>query len=473
MNSLIKIFIFILSCSSLMFATADGPDYLDVRGVALNDVLWMHPVPNYQSQKIGKIPYNARCLKNLGYQGKWSKVNYRGTIGWVNGRFLMEAGNCSQTSYVNYSQQKKPLHQKFTKQMLQGVVLTRGDHTIKFRPPSYQSFDGDIIFHFNSNAADDTEVLSYRIVDGKIIYYSYDGSTKRLTLQSVTSSSWTILEEEDMDGNDPKYGFGQAIQKTYQVLSPSLTSNNYQSSSSNASANDEIEQLYMQIYGRLDTRVAARRDYLKEVNIFIDRAATLLIRKYTIELELHNLKLYPEKGSVKKSKFQKQLASMQGLNGQIVRDYDGNKHRTMQELEKAFQIGVKKSMEMQRNNYEVESEIAKLSSKLQTLLDAYGTPQQKKDISHAENMRLNDDRNYYDSLLGSEGMICMSDKQKSQKKFIFNSELLVVALLAKKYVVTFVGTDKPFYNSTMEKAFKKLKAKSQKAKEKFRREYLY
>ena len=115
MNRLFKITILILISSSFSFAEADGPDHYSVQGVASNDVLWMHPKPDYRSKKIGKIPYNGSCIKHLKctgnisyaeyqkmsprekdqlkYRSKWCKVVYRGTVGWVNGKFLRE-GNC-------------------------------------------------------------------------------------------------------------------------------------------------------------------------------------------------------------------------------------------------------------------------------------------------------------------------------------------------------------------------------------------
>ena len=97
---------------SFSFAEADGPDYWRIRGVAFYDVLWIHPKPDYLSKQIGKIPYNATCLKNLEctdnisfgeyqklspkekhqlkYRTKWCKIVYHGTTGWVNGNFLAE-----------------------------------------------------------------------------------------------------------------------------------------------------------------------------------------------------------------------------------------------------------------------------------------------------------------------------------------------------------------------------------------------
>jgi hypothetical protein len=79
--------------SSMAWATADGPDYFAVRGVAPNDVLWMHPVPDYRSPRIGSIPPYADCVQNIGCRGGWCEVRYGGVVGWVNARYL-KMGSC-------------------------------------------------------------------------------------------------------------------------------------------------------------------------------------------------------------------------------------------------------------------------------------------------------------------------------------------------------------------------------------------
>ncbi len=107
--------IIILILIFFTFTEAKDPDYWRVKGVAFNDVLWIHPKPSYLSKVIGKIPYNATCLKNLGctenislaeykklspkkkyklkYQTKWCKIVYHDIVGWVNGNYLGKNGN--------------------------------------------------------------------------------------------------------------------------------------------------------------------------------------------------------------------------------------------------------------------------------------------------------------------------------------------------------------------------------------------
>ena len=80
-----------------------------VTGVAPNDVLHVRDVPSADSRSIGTIPPAAHGLQNLGCLRKqaslddwmrmtaaqradakllWCRVEYKGTVGWVAGRFL-------------------------------------------------------------------------------------------------------------------------------------------------------------------------------------------------------------------------------------------------------------------------------------------------------------------------------------------------------------------------------------------------
>jgi len=99
-------------------ATADGPDFYAVRGVDKGDVLNIRAEPNVNAAKVGEIPHDGTCLRNLGCKGglsfqefselsasqqrrrlrdnpRWCQVEYRGVRGWVSGRFLGE-GECRQ-----------------------------------------------------------------------------------------------------------------------------------------------------------------------------------------------------------------------------------------------------------------------------------------------------------------------------------------------------------------------------------------
>jgi hypothetical protein len=98
------------------FSTADGPDYWKVHGVETNDVLNIRKEASAQSAKIGQIPADGQCIKNIKCVGgltfdeftnlsqeekdqlikerpRWCYVGYQGTEGWVAGRYLRE-GAC-------------------------------------------------------------------------------------------------------------------------------------------------------------------------------------------------------------------------------------------------------------------------------------------------------------------------------------------------------------------------------------------
>jgi uncharacterized protein YgiM (DUF1202 family) len=99
-------------------AEADGPDFYRVSGVAADDVLNIRAEPTSQATKVGSIPPNADCVRNLGCQGglslqefttlnqveqarrlqqnpRWCQIQYQGIKGWVAGRYLVEGG-CQQ-----------------------------------------------------------------------------------------------------------------------------------------------------------------------------------------------------------------------------------------------------------------------------------------------------------------------------------------------------------------------------------------
>lgn len=84
-------------------------DRFTVTGVASSDVLHVRDVPSADSRSIGTIPPTAHGLRNLGCLRKqlslddwmrmtsvqradanilWCRVEYKGTVGWVAGRFL-------------------------------------------------------------------------------------------------------------------------------------------------------------------------------------------------------------------------------------------------------------------------------------------------------------------------------------------------------------------------------------------------
>jgi hypothetical protein len=78
-------------------ATADGPDHYRVQAVAKGSFLNLRAEPSTASPRIGRIPADAQCLKNLGCRLerdlRWCKVEFQGATGWVAGAYLAE-GAC-------------------------------------------------------------------------------------------------------------------------------------------------------------------------------------------------------------------------------------------------------------------------------------------------------------------------------------------------------------------------------------------
>lgn len=102
--------------SGALLADADGPDFYAVQGVARGDVLNIRVEPDPHARKVGEIPPDGNCVRNLGCKGgltfqeftelspseqkrlqserpRWCKVEYQGVTGWVAGRYLTE-GSC-------------------------------------------------------------------------------------------------------------------------------------------------------------------------------------------------------------------------------------------------------------------------------------------------------------------------------------------------------------------------------------------
>lgn len=92
---------------------ADGPDFYKVRDVSAGDTLNIRAEPRPDAARLGEIPPDGNCIRNLGCQGgltllefttltkeqqarrirenpRWCRIEYRGIPGWVAGRYLAE-----------------------------------------------------------------------------------------------------------------------------------------------------------------------------------------------------------------------------------------------------------------------------------------------------------------------------------------------------------------------------------------------
>ncbi|WP_050929297.1 META domain-containing protein [Aestuariivita boseongensis] len=105
-----------LICAAIFFAplvhaTADGPDYLRVTGVASDDVLNMRTLPSVRGDIVGRIPAGADGVMSFGCVGglsfgewqnataeeraaaarrTWCLVGHDRVIGWSSERYLSE-----------------------------------------------------------------------------------------------------------------------------------------------------------------------------------------------------------------------------------------------------------------------------------------------------------------------------------------------------------------------------------------------
>ena len=109
----------VLMLVGLIFAgsAVAEPDFYKVRpdSVRAGATLILREQPKVRhSKRLGGVPYNADCLRNLGCQGglsadeaaklspanqarrsrqspRWCQVEYNGKTGWIQGRFLAES----------------------------------------------------------------------------------------------------------------------------------------------------------------------------------------------------------------------------------------------------------------------------------------------------------------------------------------------------------------------------------------------
>jgi len=174
----------LITYSFAIFAQADGPDYWQLRDVKKNDVLNMRDKADFNAPITAEIPYDARCVRNMGCKGgltfnefttfsdtekqqilkqrpRWCRVSYRGETGWVAGRYLRE-GACPESTSRNrvdeikqdvdscinpynhtYSIEKEKvlLHNGYARVTIPGsaaAIITRVIHK-----PVYVDLDGD------------------------------------------------------------------------------------------------------------------------------------------------------------------------------------------------------------------------------------------------------------------------------------------------------------------------------------------
>lgn len=114
-------------------ATADGPDHYRVQAVAKGSFLNLRAEPSTASPRIGKIPADARCLKNLGCRVeqdiRWCKVEFQGATGWVAGAYLAE-GACKVAPPALPAAAAEPRAEPRAESREESVAIPRGRESI-------------------------------------------------------------------------------------------------------------------------------------------------------------------------------------------------------------------------------------------------------------------------------------------------------------------------------------------------------
>ena len=108
-------------------AEADGPDFYQVRDISSGETLGIHAEPDPDATRLGEIPPQGDCIRNLGCRGgltfeefttlskeqqarrlkdnpRWCRIEYQGIVGWVAGRYLAE-GHCADAGARRPEQQ--------------------------------------------------------------------------------------------------------------------------------------------------------------------------------------------------------------------------------------------------------------------------------------------------------------------------------------------------------------------------------
>lgn len=131
------------------FAEADGPDFYQVNAAAKDVPVFAEP--HLQSAVVATLPTGLNCLQSHGCRGgldfatwsalspgerqareaenpRWCQVEREGVLGWVQARYLSEAGGCQPDDDVP----KQPIFPDDTGKTLKVVGQIRGDQIIDY-----------------------------------------------------------------------------------------------------------------------------------------------------------------------------------------------------------------------------------------------------------------------------------------------------------------------------------------------------
>ena len=192
-------------------ATADGPDYWGVRDVGEDDVLNMRSSPDFKSPKVGEIPHDATCIRNMGCKGgltfeefstlsaaqkqqllqqrpRWCRVNYDGTTAWVAGRYLKEAACDDKRSADATETAIDPYNHAYLIDK-EKVVLKNG-HARKAIPGTTASIITEVIrrpahVDLNGDGEDEAVVLLMQHTGGSGTFYYLAAAAKAAVIDAI------------------------------------------------------------------------------------------------------------------------------------------------------------------------------------------------------------------------------------------------------------------------------------------------
>ena len=205
------VIIFLSAWAASASATADGPDYWGVRDVAEDDVLNMRSNPDFKSPKVGEIPHDATCIRNMGCKGgltfkefstlsetqkqqvlrqrpRWCRVSYDGTTAWVAGRYLKEAAcdekrsaDAKETAIDPYNhayvidKEKVVLQNGHSRKVIPGTTAIIITEVI--RRPVYVDLDGD--------GENEAVVLLMQHTGGSGTFYYLAAASKEVVIDAI------------------------------------------------------------------------------------------------------------------------------------------------------------------------------------------------------------------------------------------------------------------------------------------------
>jgi hypothetical protein len=231
---LILLQLILLFYSPALIAEADGPDYWQVRDVEKRDVLNMRDEADFKAAKVGEIPHDASCIKNMGCKGgltfdefttlsdaekqqilkqrpRWCLVSFQGVTGWVAGRYLRE-GSCPEGERqrdASGSNDVNPYHHSYLIEK-EKVSLRDGHARVKIpgttaviiseiiRRPVYADLTGDgvkeaVSVVLQHSGGSGTFYYLVAAVDGKLIESYFLGD--RINITSIKTEKDIIIVE--------------------------------------------------------------------------------------------------------------------------------------------------------------------------------------------------------------------------------------------------------------------------------------